>query len=42
LRRHALQINQQAVVGRAMPLGNTTHITNLERAELGAWVAAQK
>ncbi|MDQ0469274.1 urate hydroxylase PuuD [Labrys wisconsinensis] len=42
LRKYAAQIEQQAVKGRAMPLGNTTHITDLERAELGAWIAAQK
>jgi uncharacterized membrane protein len=42
LRRYAPQIRQQAVEGRAMPLGNVTHITDQERAELGAWIAAQK
>jgi uncharacterized membrane protein len=42
LRRYGPQIRQQAVDGRAMPLGNVTHITDHERAELGAWIAAQK
>jgi uncharacterized membrane protein len=42
LHRYATQIKQQAVDGRAMPLGNMTGITDAERAELGAWIAAQK
>ena len=40
IRQHGAQIKQFAVIGRAMPLGNTTHITDLERAELGAWIDA--
>ena len=42
LRRHATQIKQQAVLGRAMPLGNVTRMTELERAELGVWVEGGK
>jgi uncharacterized membrane protein len=42
LRRHATQIKQQAVLGRAMPLGNVTRMTDLERAELGVWVEGGK
>ena len=42
LQRYKVEIRQQAVLGRAMPLGNTTHITDQERAELGAWIAAQQ
>jgi len=42
LRRHATQIKQQAVLGRAMPLGNVTRMTDMERAELGVWVEGGK
>ena len=31
-------IEQQAVVLKAMPLGNLTHMTQAERDELGAWI----
>jgi uncharacterized membrane protein len=41
LRRHAAQIRVQAVNARAMPLGNKTKMTDVERAKLGAWLAAQ-
>ena len=34
------QIHEQAVVTRAMPIGNLTAMTDAERAELGAWIAA--
>lgn len=34
------QIMAQAVQGRAMPLGNETHITDEERKTLGAWLQA--
>jgi uncharacterized membrane protein len=37
--RLAPQIREQAVVSRAMPLGNLTHITDAERAALAAWIA---
>ncbi len=40
IQRQAQQIMAQAVVARAMPLGNITHITDDERAKIGAWVAA--
>jgi uncharacterized membrane protein len=33
-------IEQQAVDSRAMPLGNVTGMTDAERAQLGAWIAA--
>jgi uncharacterized membrane protein len=29
---------EQAVTTHAMPLGNVTHMTDPERATLGAWV----
>jgi uncharacterized membrane protein len=34
----AAQIEQQAVVLKAMPLGNVTHMTQAERDALGAWI----
>jgi uncharacterized membrane protein len=37
---NASQIRAQAVATRAMPLGNLTHITDAERAQLGAWIDA--
>ncbi|MCC6193186.1 MAG: urate hydroxylase PuuD [Burkholderiales bacterium] len=36
----AAQINEQSVLTKAMPLGNLTHMTDAERATLGAWIAA--
>ena len=41
IRKNKAQILAQAVQGNAMPLGNETGITALERARLGAWIAAQ-
>jgi uncharacterized membrane protein len=41
LRRYAAQIMKQAVVAKAMPLGNKTRMTPDERAELGAWLSAR-
>jgi uncharacterized membrane protein len=41
LRRHAEQIEAQAVRNKAMPLGNETGMTDEERAMLGAWIARQ-
>jgi len=38
--QHAQQIYQQAVVQKAMPLGNMTNITDDERALLGTWFEA--
>lgn len=38
--QHAQQIYQQAVVQKAMPLGNMTHITEEERAVIGKWFEA--
>ena len=37
---NAAQIRAQAVATHAMPLGNVTHITDSERATLGAWIDA--
>ena len=41
LRRYAGQVETQAVKNHAMPLGNRTHMTDEERAKLGAWISAQ-
>ncbi len=41
LKRYAQQINTQAVVNKAMPMGNKTGMLPEERAKLGAWIAAQ-
>jgi uncharacterized membrane protein len=38
--QHARDIEQQAVIFKAMPLNNATGITDDERAALGRWVAA--
>jgi uncharacterized membrane protein len=38
--RHAQQIYQQAVIQKTMPLANMTHITDQERAIIGAWFTA--
>ncbi len=38
--QNAAGIDQQAVRTHAMPLGNLTHMTDAERATLGAWIAA--
>jgi uncharacterized membrane protein len=35
--QHAQQIYQQAVIQKTMPLANMTHITDQERALIGAW-----
>jgi uncharacterized membrane protein len=40
IRQNAAKVNQQAVVLKAMPIGNMTNITPEERAEIGAWFAA--
>ncbi|HZO92462.1 MAG TPA: urate hydroxylase PuuD [Candidatus Baltobacteraceae bacterium] len=37
---NARRIEEQAVNSHAMPLGNVTHMTDAERATLGAWIAA--
>jgi uncharacterized membrane protein len=37
---NAQRIYAQAVASHAMPIGNITHITDHERALLGAWIAA--
>jgi uncharacterized membrane protein len=37
---NAQRIYAQAVASHAMPIGNITHITDAERAKLGAWIAA--
>ena len=38
--KNAQAMYQQAVVTRIMPMGNTTQITEEERAKIGAWVKA--
>jgi len=35
---NAAAIERMAVATQAMPLGNVTHMTVAERAQLGAWV----
>jgi uncharacterized membrane protein len=40
LSKHAQQMYQQVVVTRAMPMNNTTQITEEERAKIAAWVKA--
>jgi uncharacterized membrane protein len=40
IRQHADKIYQQAVRLKAMPLANLTHITDEERALIGAWYIA--
>jgi uncharacterized membrane protein len=42
LLRHAAQVIAQSVQGHAMPLGNETGMTDIERARLGAWLAAKQ
>lgn len=37
--RNAARVNAQAVQAHAMPLGNLTHMTDAERALVGAWIA---
>jgi Predicted membrane protein len=39
IQSHAARIRERAVVTRTMPLGNKTHITEQERAILGAWIS---
>jgi uncharacterized membrane protein len=41
LRRHAPSVLAQAGVGRAMPPGNPSGMTEAERAQLVAWIAAR-
>ncbi|MGR4867083.1 urate hydroxylase PuuD [Caulobacter sp. LARHSG274] len=38
--RYAPRIRERAVDSASMPLGNETHITDAERAQLGAWIKA--
>ena len=40
VRANAARIDAQAVASHAMPLGNLTHMTDAERARLGAWIRA--
>ncbi len=42
IKANAARIYQQVVVAKIMPLGNETGITEAERAQIGAWVQAQK
>jgi uncharacterized membrane protein len=40
IKARAALIKTRAVDTKAMPFGNETHMTDLERAKLGAWIAA--
>lgn len=40
LKKHARLINEQAVQGKVMPLGNETGMSDAERAMLGRWLKA--
>jgi len=40
LRQHAAKVYRQAVQLKAMPIGNLTHMTDEERAIIGAWYEA--
>jgi uncharacterized membrane protein len=40
VRANAARIDAQAVASHAMPFGNLTHMTDAERAKLGAWIHA--
>jgi uncharacterized membrane protein len=40
LKVNAQRVYDQAVATHAMPLGNVTHMTDAERATLGAWISA--
>jgi uncharacterized membrane protein len=40
IRANIARIAQQAVQTRAMPIGNLTGMTDAERAQIGAWIAA--
>ena len=37
MKQHALNIYQQVVVSRIMPMNNATQITEAERALIGKW-----
>ncbi|MEM7196941.1 MAG: urate hydroxylase PuuD [Pseudomonadota bacterium] len=41
IERHAAKIYQQVVTGRIMPLGNTTAMSALERAQIAKWYQDQ-
>ena len=41
IRRHSDQVMAQSVTSQAMPLGNASGMTDLERAELGQWLRMQ-
>jgi uncharacterized membrane protein len=40
LEANAQRVYDQAVATHTMPLGNVTHMTDAERATLGAWISA--
>jgi uncharacterized membrane protein len=40
LTKNAAKVYDRAVASRSMPLNNETHITDAERASLGAWIKA--
>jgi uncharacterized membrane protein len=41
IKARADQIEQQAVVTKAMPLGNATHMTQAERDTLARWIRSR-
>lgn len=40
VKANAQRVLAQAVIGRAMPLGNMTEMTDEERGQLGQWIRA--
>ncbi len=40
IQKHAAKIYERAVATHSMPQGDETHMTDLERAKLGAWIKA--
>ncbi len=40
VRKNGARILNQTVLSKAMPLGNKTHMTDIERKQLGAWIRA--
>ena len=42
LKRFAPQVHAQTVVNKAMPMGNQTVMTDDERRQIAAWIAALK
>ena len=40
LTKNAVKVYDRAVASQSMPLNNETHMTDAERASLGAWIKA--